>query len=154
MQTNLPSQTAPDARPQKNIQAMKLNENSRSSDLLPQKLLINNAVLSPPSTASKQNFTANKVLPSNHSYLREFLKQHSNKSQKNFNLTERPKIGQNNQIIDDAAQMKESAERTKILEYVRSATANTNCNPRRNASMGLSKLKQSQKLNPEVDVLY
>ena len=50
--------------------------------------------------------------------------------------------------------MKESAERTKILEYVRSATANTNTNPRRNASMGLSKLKQSQKLNPEVDVLY
>jgi hypothetical protein len=80
-------------------------------------------------------------LQSNHSYLREFLKQHSNKSQKNFNLTERPKIGQNNQIIDDAAQMKESAERTKILEYVRSATANTNINPRRNASMGLSKLK-------------
>jgi hypothetical protein len=93
-------------------------------------------------------------LQSNHSYLREFLKQHSNKSQKNFNLTERPKIGQNNQIIDDAAQMKESAERTKILEYVRSATANSNINPRRNASMGLSKLKQSQKLNPEVDVLY
>ena len=50
--------------------------------------------------------------------------------------------------------MKESAERSKILEYVRSATANTNTNPRRNASMGLSKLKQSQKLNPEVDVLY
>lgn len=50
--------------------------------------------------------------------------------------------------------MKESAKRTKILEYVRSATANTNINPRRNASMGLSKLKQSQKLNPEVDVLY
>ena len=50
--------------------------------------------------------------------------------------------------------MKNSTSPNKILDYVRSATANTSFNPRRNASMGLSKLKQSQKLNPEVDVLY
>ncbi len=50
--------------------------------------------------------------------------------------------------------MKNSTSPNKILDYVRSATANTGFNPRRNASIGLSKLKQSQKLNPEVDVLY
>jgi hypothetical protein len=68
-------------------------ENSRSSDLLPQKLLSNHTVLSPQNTSAKQNFTAGKVLQSNHSYLRDFLKQHSNKSQKNFPLTERDKTG-------------------------------------------------------------
>ena len=37
--------------------------------------------------------------------------------------------------------MKQSTERNNILDYVRSATAKTNFNPRRNASMGLSQLK-------------
>jgi len=50
--------------------------------------------------------------------------------------------------------MKESAQLDKINDLVRSATANSSVTPRRNATLGLSKLKQQQKLNPEIDVLY
>jgi len=93
MQSNLPPSTAQDARSQRTKQPSKIIENSRSSDLLPQKLLSNHTFLSPQSTTAKQNLTASKVLQGNHSYLRDFLKQHSKKSQKNFAVTERDKIG-------------------------------------------------------------
>ena len=94
MQANLPVSTAAsEARSQKSIQPTKINENCKSSETINKQIGSNNAVLSPQASASKQNFTPSKILHSNHSYLRDFLKQHSNKSQQDFNLTERAKIG-------------------------------------------------------------
>jgi hypothetical protein len=106
----------------------------QSSEKIAQKGLAESFHVANPSNNQTYELKTTAAAQSKHSYLRDFFNQANNsRSLNSFKIskTETKGKGSNNYIIDEVSQMRQSNERDKILDYVRSSTASSNVNPRR-----------------------